>query len=87
MLGQRTLRESIQSAGVGLHSGQKVQMTLHPAPVNTGIVFRRIDLSPVREIPARADWVEETDLSTGLGTGEARVTTVCLLYTSPSPRD
>jgi UDP-3-O-[3-hydroxymyristoyl] N-acetylglucosamine deacetylase len=76
MLGQRTLRESIQSAGVGLHSGQKVQMTLHPAPVNTGIVFRRIDLSPVREIPARADWVEETDLSTGLGTGEARVTTV-----------
>ena len=76
MLGQRTLRESIQSAGVGLHSGQKVQMTLHPAPVNTGIVFRRIDLSPVREIPARADWVEETDLSTGLGTGGARVTTV-----------
>ena len=76
MLGQRTLRVSIQSAGVGLHSGQKVQMTLHPAPVNTGIVFRRIDLSPVREIPARADWVEETDLSTGLGTGEARVTTV-----------
>ncbi|MEL0136771.1 MAG: UDP-3-O-acyl-N-acetylglucosamine deacetylase, partial [Halieaceae bacterium] len=76
MLGQRTLREPIQSAGVGLHSGQKVQMTLHPAPVNTGIVFRRIDLSPVREIPARADWVEQTDLSTGLGSGEARVTTV-----------
>lgn len=76
MLGQRTLREPIQSAGVGLHSGQKVQMTLHPAPVNTGIVFRRTDLSPVREIPARADWVEQTDLSTGLGSDEARVTTV-----------
>ncbi len=76
MLGQRTLREPIQSAGVGLHSGCKVQMTLHPAPVDTGIVFRRTDLSPVREIPARADWVEQTDLSTGLGSGEARVTTV-----------
>ena len=76
MLGQRTLREPIQSAGVGLHSGQKVQMTLRPAPVDTGIVFRRTDLSPVREIPARADWVEQTDLSTGLGSGEARVTTV-----------
>ena len=76
MLKQRTLQESIKSTGVGLHSGNQVMMTLSPAPADTGIVFRRTDLSPVREIPARADWVEETDLSTGLGTGEARVTTV-----------
>jgi len=76
MLRQRTLRESIKSTGVGLHSGNKVQMTLSPAPVNTGIVFRRTDLSPAREIPARADWVDETDLSTSLGSDEGQVTTV-----------
>ncbi len=76
MLRQRTLRESIKSTGVGLHSGNKVGMMLCPAPVDTGIVFRRTDLSPVRDIPARADWVDETDLSTSLGSGEARVTTV-----------
>lgn len=51
-------------------------MTLNPAPIDAGVVFRRIDLSPVREIPARADWVDETDLSTSLGTGEGQVTTV-----------
>ena len=55
MLRQRTLRESIKSTGVGLHSGNKVGMMLCPAPVDTGIVFRRTDLSPVRDIPARAD--------------------------------
>ena len=76
MLRQRTLRESIKSTGVGLHSGNKVGMMLCPAPADTGIVFRRTDLSPVRDIPARADWVDETDLSTSLGSGEARVTTV-----------
>jgi hypothetical protein len=76
MLRQRTLRESIQSTGVGLHSGQEGADVLSPAPVDTGIVFRRTDLSPVREIPARADWVEQTDLSTSLGSGDARVTTV-----------
>ena len=67
MLRQRTLRESIKSTGVGLHSGNKVGMMLCPAPVDTGIVFRRTDLSPVRDIPARADWVDETDLSTSSG--------------------
>ena len=76
MLRQRTLLESIKSTGVGLHSGQKVEMTLNPAPVDAGVVFRRIDLSPAREIPARADWVDETDLSTSLGTGEGQVNTV-----------
>ena len=76
MLRQRTLQESIKSTGVGLHSGNKVVIMLSPAPADTGIVFRRIDLSPVRDIPARADWVDETDLSTSLGSGEAKVTTV-----------
>ena len=76
MLRQRTLRESIKSTGVGLHSGNKVTMQLSPAPVDTGIVFRRIDLSPIRDIPARADQVDETDLSTSLGRGGFQVTTV-----------
>lgn len=76
MLRQRTLRESIKSTGVGLHSGNKVVIMLGPAPADTGIVFRRTDLSPVRDIPARVDWVDETDLSTSLGSGEAKVTTV-----------
>ena len=76
MLRQRTLRESIRSTGVGLHSGNKVTMQLSPAPVDTGIVFRRTDLSPIRDIPARADQVDETDLSTSLGRGEFQVTTV-----------
>jgi UDP-3-O-[3-hydroxymyristoyl] N-acetylglucosamine deacetylase len=76
MLRQRTLQESIKSTGVGLHSGNKVAIVLSPAPEDTGIVFRRIDLNPVRDIPARADWVDETDLSTSLGNGDARVTTV-----------
>jgi UDP-3-O-[3-hydroxymyristoyl] N-acetylglucosamine deacetylase len=73
---QRTLQESIKSTGVGLHSGDKVSMTLSPAPVDTGVVFRRTDLTPAREIPARADGVDETDLSTSLGTDDGRVTTV-----------
>ena len=76
MLRQRTLQESIKSTGVGLNSGNKVAIVLSPAPEDTGIVFRRIDLNPVRDIPARADWVDETDLSTSLGSGDARVTTV-----------
>jgi UDP-3-O-[3-hydroxymyristoyl] N-acetylglucosamine deacetylase len=76
MLKQRTLQESIKSTGVGLHSGNKVMMMLSPAPADTGIVFRRTDLSPVQDIPARADWVDETSLSTNLGSGEARVATV-----------
>ena len=83
MLKQRALRESIKSTGVGLHSGSKVMMMLSPAPADTGIVFRRSDLSPVRDIPALADWVDETSLSTNLGSGEARVASgafaICLL--------
>lgn len=76
MLRQRTLKNVIRATGVGLHSGQKVFMTLRPAPVNAGIVFRRTDLDPVVEIPARADLVNETTLCTGLACGEGKVQTV-----------
>ena len=76
MIRQRTLRNSIKATGVGLHTGEKVLLTLSPAPVDTGIVFRRTDLNPVAEIPARADLVGETTLSTCLIHGEARVSTI-----------
>jgi UDP-3-O-[3-hydroxymyristoyl] N-acetylglucosamine deacetylase len=76
MIRQRTLRNIIRATGVGLHTGKKVYLTLRPAPVNTGIVFRRIDLDPVVEIPARAENVSDTQLSTTLSQGEASVSTV-----------
>ncbi len=63
---QMTLQRPIQAAGVGLHSGNKVTMRMKPAPVNTGIVFRRMDLEPMVELPARAELVKETTLCTGL---------------------
>ena len=50
MIKQRTLKNSIKATGIGLHSGQKVYLTLRPAPINTGIIFRRVDLDPVVEL-------------------------------------
>jgi UDP-3-O-[3-hydroxymyristoyl] N-acetylglucosamine deacetylase len=76
MIRQRTLRNSIKATGVGLHTGEKVYLTLNPAPINTGIVFRRVDLDPVVEIPARAENVGDTTLSTSLVAGNERVSTV-----------
>ena len=76
MIKQRTLRNSIRATGVGLHTGRKVYLTLRPAPVNTGMVFRRVDLDPVVEIPARARNVGDTTLSTTLSMGDVRISTV-----------
>lgn len=76
MIKQRTLRNSIRATGVGLHTGKKVYLTLRPAPIDTGIVFRRVDLDPVVEIPARAKNVGDTTLSTTLSKGDVRVSTV-----------
>ncbi|SIP90054.1 UDP-3-O-acyl-N-acetylglucosamine deacetylase [Solilutibacter tolerans] len=76
MTRQRTLKNVIRATGVGLHSGEKVFLTLRPAPVDTGIVFRRVDLDPVVEIPAQGDLVTETTLCTGLSCGPAKVQTV-----------
>ncbi|MBN3563404.1 MULTISPECIES: UDP-3-O-acyl-N-acetylglucosamine deacetylase [Aliamphritea] len=76
MIGQRTLRNSIKATGVGLHTGQKVYLTLKPAPVNTGIVFRRVDIEPAVEIQASANNVGDTTLSTNLQKGDVRVSTV-----------
>lgn len=76
MIRQRTLNNMIRATGVGLHTGEKVYLTLHPAPVNTGIIFRRTDLDPVVEIHAKAENVGETTLSTTLMNGDVRVSTV-----------
>src|SRR5690606_18478249 len=76
MLRQRTLKNTIRATGVGLHGGEKVYLTLRPAPADTGIVFRRIDLDPVVEMPASAALVTETTLCTGLSCEGAKVQTV-----------
>ena len=73
---QRTLGNVIRATGVGLHGGEKVFLTLRPAPVDTGIVFRRTDLEPVVEMPAAAALVTETTLCTGLSRDGAKVQTV-----------
>ncbi|WP_422138477.1 UDP-3-O-acyl-N-acetylglucosamine deacetylase [Endozoicomonas sp. ALC020] len=76
MIRQRTLKNIIRATGVGLHSGEKVYLTLKPAPVDTGIIFCRTDLDPVVEIPARAENVGETTLCTSLQKDGVRVDTV-----------
>lgn len=76
MIRQRTLNNTIRATGVGLHTGEKVYLTLKPAAVNTGIVFRRTDLDPVVEIEAKAMNVGDTTLSTSLVNGDVRVSTV-----------
>ncbi|MTI50144.1 MAG: UDP-3-O-acyl-N-acetylglucosamine deacetylase [Alcanivorax sp.] len=76
MIRQRTLKNVIRATGVGLHTGEKVYLTVRPAPANAGIVFRRVDLDPVVEIPAGADKVGETTLSTTLVQDGVKVGTV-----------
>jgi UDP-3-O-[3-hydroxymyristoyl] N-acetylglucosamine deacetylase len=69
MLAQRTLKSMTRAVGVGVHSGQRVELTLRPAPVNTGIVFRRVDLAKVVDIPVNALTVSDTRLATTLSPG------------------
>jgi UDP-3-O-[3-hydroxymyristoyl] N-acetylglucosamine deacetylase len=76
MIRQRTLKNSIRATGVGLHTGEKVYLTLRPAPANTGIRFCRIDLDPVVEIAADPENVADTVLSTCLSRDGVRVATV-----------
>ena len=66
MIRQRTIKHPVQETGIGLHKGEKVTMTLRPAPANTGIVFRRVDLEPHVDIPSRANAVGNTMLCTCL---------------------
>jgi len=76
MIRQRTLKNVIRATGVGLHSGEKVYMTLRPAAPDTGIVFRRTDFSRPVEIRADATLVGDTSLCTALVKGDVRVMTI-----------
>ncbi len=76
MIKQRTLKNVIRATGVGLHTGKKVLLTLRPASANTGIIFRRVDLDPAVEIPAKPKYVGDTSLSTTLVKDNTRISTV-----------
>lgn len=76
MIRQRTLKNVIRATGVGLHTGEKVYLTLRPAAVDTGIVFRRVDLPEPVEIKASPENVGDTQLSTTLIKGDVRISTV-----------
>jgi UDP-3-O-[3-hydroxymyristoyl] N-acetylglucosamine deacetylase len=76
MLRQRTLKSLVSASGVGLHTGQKVRITLRPAPVDTGVVFRRVDLASPVDIPARAELVGEARLASTLIKGDVKIHTV-----------
>ena len=76
MIQQRTLKNVIRATGVGLHTGKKVYLTLRPAPVDTGVIFRRVDLDPPLEIKASPENVGDTSLSTTLVSEGVRISTV-----------
>jgi len=76
MIRQRTLKNVIRATGIGLHTGEKVYLTLRPAAVNSGIIFRRVDLDPVVEIYAKPENVGDTRLSTTLVNGDVKISTV-----------
>jgi UDP-3-O-[3-hydroxymyristoyl] N-acetylglucosamine deacetylase len=76
MLRQRTLKSLISASGVGLHTGLKVRITLRPAPPDTGVVFRRVDLEPPVDVPARAVLIGEARLASTLVQGDVKVHTV-----------
>jgi UDP-3-O-acyl-N-acetylglucosamine deacetylase len=87
VLQQQTLNRPVSFAGIGLHSGNRVNMTFLPAPVNSGVRFRRVDLDGKPEIEARVEHVVETARCTTLGKGEpahphrrARLGDVCRLW-------
>ncbi|WP_250500011.1 UDP-3-O-acyl-N-acetylglucosamine deacetylase [Caballeronia sp. GAWG1-5s-s] len=76
MLKQRTIKTVVKTVGIGLHSGRKVDLTLRPAPVGTGIVFSRIDLPQPVDIPASAMAIGDTRLASVLQKDGARVSTI-----------
>lgn len=76
MIKQRTINETIKTTGVGLHCGTRVELTLRPGAINTGIVFRRVDLDPVVELAATATGVGDTRMASVLEKDGVRVSTV-----------
>ncbi|MBC10084.1 MAG: UDP-3-O-[3-hydroxymyristoyl] N-acetylglucosamine deacetylase [Gammaproteobacteria bacterium] len=76
MINQRTLKNVIRATGVGLHTGEKIYLTLRPAPVDTGVVFLRVDADPVVKIPAKNAFVGATTLATTLINDGYNVSTI-----------
>ncbi len=76
MIKQRTLKNTIRATGVGLHTGEKVYLTIQPAEANSGIIFRRVDLSEPVTIKATPNNVGETVLSTTLVSGDVKISTI-----------
>lgn len=76
MVKQRTLKNLIRATGVGVHTGEKIYITLRPAPANSGIVFRRVDLNPAVDIPALAENIGDTRLSSCLVKDKVRISTI-----------
>ncbi len=76
MFQQRTIKNLVKTTGVGLHSGRRVELTLRPAAPDTGIVFHRVDLPEVVDLPAQAAMVSDTRMASVLQVGHARVSTV-----------
>jgi len=76
MIRQRTLKTLVRTVGIGLHSGAKVELVLRPAAVDTGIVFRRVDLDPPVQVVASAELVGDTRMASTLVQGKVRVATV-----------
>ena len=76
MIKQRTLKNIVRATGVGLHTGAKIYLTLRPAAPHSGVVFRRVDLTPIVEIKADPYAVGDTRLSSCLERGGTRVQTV-----------
>jgi len=76
VLNQQTLNRSASFSGIGLHSGNRVNMTIHPAPANSGVRFRRVDLEGKPEIEARVENVSETNRSTTIAKGNVKIHTV-----------
>jgi len=76
LIKQRTLKQEISAMGVGLHTGEKVSLTLRPAPIDTGIIFRRVDLNPIVEVPAKTEFVNDTRLSTSIAKDGKAISTI-----------
>jgi UDP-3-O-[3-hydroxymyristoyl] N-acetylglucosamine deacetylase len=76
MVKQRTFENVIRATGIGVHTGEKIFLTLRPAAANTGIIFRRVDCDPIVEIPARSEYVGDTSFCTALSKDGVRVATV-----------
>ncbi len=76
MIKQKTLKNVIRATGVGLHTGEKIYLTLRPAPADTGIVFVRVDADPAVEIPALTKFVGDTMLSTTIAKDGQQISTI-----------